>query len=106
MVLKNAPGYSEKELHAIVEKFFADLTPEKRKEITKKQWVPENKTYYRGLAPFMENNRSYKEMMEIGLKNDNVPEHRKDCPLYEATPWPAEGYDDVKEYMDKYTAAM
>ena len=60
----------------------------------------ENPNLYRGLAPFVPNDPSFKELYEIGLDYSKVSEEEKIYSLHEETPWPEyEGAEKFKAFM-------
>ncbi len=48
----------------------------------------ENGNYYRGLAPFMPNDISHKELFDMGLEYSRVSNYEKQFSLHEETPFP------------------
>ena len=51
---------------------------------------PENTNIYRGFIPFIDNDPSHKEMLDMGCDYDSVSEEEKKCPLVEETLMPTE----------------
>ena len=49
----------------------------------------ENQNIYHGYFPFIENDKSHKEFLDMGRPNfEDISEWEKNgCPLYEANPW-------------------
>ena len=99
LALSNIPGYDEEALFAHQKWFFA-LSPEVKQRLYKNHFRGENKNLYRGLAPFIDNDPSHKELYEIGLDWAKVSDDEKRYPLHEETPWPAvEGGEEFKSFM-------
>lgn len=66
LLLSNIPGYDEDALFAHMKWFFA-LSDDIKRKLYKNHFNKENPNYYRGFAPFIANDPSYKELYEIGL---------------------------------------
>jgi isopenicillin N synthase-like dioxygenase len=85
--LKNIEGFDEDELFKICKEFHS--IPESIKHKLKwKNHNPTNSNRYRGLAPFVDNDPSHKELYDMGGDYDLVSEGEKKYPLYERTPFP------------------
>lgn len=106
LALANIPGYDEEALFRHQKWFFA-LSPEAKQALYKNHFRKENKNLYRGLAPFIDNDPSHKELYEIGLDWAQVSEEERRYPLHEETPWPAvEGGEEFKAFMTKHYDVM
>jgi hypothetical protein len=73
LALSNIPDYDEQALFAHQKWFFA-LSDEVKQKLYKQHFAPENKNIYRGLAPFVDNDPSHKELYEVGLDWARVSE--------------------------------
>lgn len=107
LALSNIPQYDEDELLKHQKWFFAQPDSVKRK-LYKNHFLSENKNSYRGLAPFIANDPSHKELYEIGLEWSQVSEEEKSYPLHEETPWPTdcEGAENFKQFMTHHYTVM
>lgn len=76
LLLSNIPGYEEEELFKWQQWFFRQPTDVKRK-LYKNHFQRENSNYYRGFAPFIDNDPSHKELYEIGLDLSKVSDEEK-----------------------------
>ena len=55
---------------------------------------------YRGYIPFIDNDASHKEMLDMGCDYATVTEEEKKMPLVEETPFPIEPeYAQIKENL-------
>jgi len=99
--LKNVPGFDEDEHFAKVQEFHA--IPESEKHHLK--WHHHNRdnpNYYRGLAPFVNNDPSHKELFDMGGSIALVSEEEKQYPLVEETPFPlGQEYAHLKPHYEK-----
>ena len=78
-----------------------------KRKLYKNHFLKENPNYYRGFAPFIANDSSYKELYEIGLDLSKVSDYEKQFSLHEDTPWPlADGGDSFKAFMDRHYDVM
>ena len=60
----------------------------------------ENTNIYRGYIPFIDNDPSHKEMLDMGCDYDTVSEEEKRLPLVEETPMPTEPeYAHIKQNL-------
>ncbi len=87
LLLSNVPDYDEDALFQH-QKWFFSQSDDVKKKLYKNHFHKENPNYYRGFAPFIPNDPSYKELYEIGLDMDKVSEDEKIYSLHEDTPWP------------------
>jgi isopenicillin N synthase-like dioxygenase len=87
LALSNIPDYNEQELFAH-QKWFFSLSDKVKQKLYKQHFAPENKNIYRGLAPFVDNDPSHKELYEVGLDWSKVSEEERATMLHEQTPWP------------------
>jgi isopenicillin N synthase-like dioxygenase len=63
--ITNVPGFNEKALFKVCKAFHS--MPSKEKDKLKwKNHNPANKNRYRGLAPFVDNDESHKELFDMG----------------------------------------
>lgn len=74
----------------------------------KNHFNQENPNFYRGMAPFIDNDPSHKELYEIGLDLYKVSREEQQYSLHEETPWPAniDGVDEFKAFMTKHYDVM
>ena len=97
--LKNVAGFDEEEMFKATRQFHS--IPEKEKHRLKwKNHNASNTNIYRGLAPFVDNDMSHKELFDMGLPYERVSEEERKYRLHEETPFP-EGsakYDKLKKY--------
>lgn len=69
-------------------KAFHSMPEDLKHSLKWKNHNPDNNNIYRGLAPFVDNDPSHKELFDMGQDIDEIsPEERKYC-LYERTPFP------------------
>lgn len=99
--LKNVEGFDEDEHLARVQEFHS--IPDSEKESLK--WHHHNTAnpnYYRGLAPFVDNDPSHKELFDMGGSIGLCSEEEKAYPLVEETPFPkGEQYAYLKTHYGK-----
>lgn len=63
----------------------------------------DNKNMYRGLAPFLDNDPSHKELFDMGQPHDSISKEERKYRLNELTPFPEkEEYKYLKEGYEKY----
>ena len=106
LLLSNISGFDESQLFDH-QKWFFNLSEDVKRKLYKNHFLKENPNYYRGFAPFIPNDPSYKELYEIGLDMSKVIEHEQQFSLHEDTPWPqVEGGDRFKAFMDAHYEAM
>lgn len=106
LLVSNVPEYDEIQLFEH-QKWFFSLPVEEKKKLYKNHFLRENPNYYRGFAPFIANDPSYKELYEIGLDMGKVSKEEQQYSLHEDTPWPkVDGGDKFKEFMDKHYDVM
>lgn len=73
LLLSNIPGFDESQLF-VHQKWFFNLSDDVKRKMYKNHFLKENPNYYRGFAPFIANDPSYKELYEIGLDLSKVSE--------------------------------
>ena len=106
LLLSNIPDYDEDALFEHQKWFFA-LSDDVKRKLYKNHFLKENQNYYRGLAPFIENDPSHKELYEVGLDISKVSDEEKQYPLHEETPWPeVEGSERFKKFMTHHYDVM
>ncbi|TNV77061.1 hypothetical protein FGO68_gene7206 [Halteria grandinella] len=89
LLLSNIPGFSEEEIFKWQKWFFALPNEVKDKLIMNHFNHPDSPNHYRGLAPFIDNDISHKEFLEVGLDLSKVSPLEQQLPLHEPTPWPS-----------------
>lgn len=87
LVLSNVDGYDEEQLLRAAKWLFS-LDPEEKRILGQKHHYEHSKNYYRGLAPFMNNDISHKELFDMGLEYSKVSDFEKQFSLHEETPFP------------------
>ena len=87
--LKNIPGFDEDELKRDLREFH-DLPAEVKHALKLKVHNPENCNTYRGFIPFIDNDPSHKEMLDMGCDYATLSEEEKQQPLTEDTPFPTQ----------------
>ena len=87
LLLSHIPGFEEKELFQH-QKWFFGLPDDVKRKLYKNHFLKDNQNFYRGFAPFIANDPSYKELYEIGLDLSKVSDKEKEFSLHEDTPWP------------------
>jgi isopenicillin N synthase-like dioxygenase len=95
LLLSNIPDFDEEKLFAH-QKWFFSLPDEVKAKLHMNHYNSENPNHYRGLAPFIANDPSFKELYEIGLDYEKVSEDERKYHLHEETPWP--DYEGSKEF--------
>ena len=99
LLLSNIPNFDEERLFAH-QKWFFGLSDEVKAKLYKNHFKSENPNFYRGFAPFIANDPSFKELYEIGLDYEKVSEDEQIYSLHEETPWPeCDGCKDFKLFM-------
>ena len=89
MYITNIEGFDEEKMFSKTKEFHS--LPESVKHTLKwKNHNPENKNIYRGLAPFVDNDESHKELFDMGVPYNSVSEEEKQYPLHEETPFPSD----------------
>jgi len=69
-------------------KTFFELPLEAKMRMAPKHFRESNDNIYRGYFPFIENDTSHKEFMDMGRPLSDISKwEREGCPLYEDTPW-------------------
>ena len=85
--LKNVPDFDEDALKRDLREFH-DLPDSVKHKLKQKLHNPENSNRYRGYIPFIDNDASHKEMLDMGCDYATFSEEEKKYPLTEATPFP------------------
>lgn len=97
--LKNVEGFDEDALLADLKEFHA-LPDEVKHKLKQKVHNAENSNTYRGFIPFIDNDASHKEMLDMGCDYATVSEEEKRFPLVEETPFPEEPeYAHIKQKL-------
>lgn len=100
--LKNVPGFDEQELLRDMKEFHA-LPDEVKHTLKQKSHNPENSNVYRGFIPFIDNDPSHKEMLDMGCDYATLSEEEKRQPLVEETPFPTDPqYAHIKANYEKH----
>ena len=101
--LKNIPGFDEAELLRDLKEFHS-LPDDVKHTLKMKLHNPENRNNYRGFIPFIDNDPSHKEMLDMGCDYATLSEEEKKQPLVEETPFPTDPqYAHIKEkYLKHY----
>lgn len=86
--LTNVEGFDQGELFNAVKAFYKDIPAEEHKKLIWNNFAPENKNYYRGLTPFVDNDPAHKEMFDTGCSLKLCSDEALTLPLYEDTPFP------------------
>ena len=86
--LKNVEGFDEGELFRAVSGFYKDVPEIERRKLIWRNHCPENKNYFRGLTPFVENDPAHKELYDMGGSLNLVSDEALQYALYEDTPFP------------------
>lgn len=85
--LTNVPGYNETALLDAA-KWLFNIDAEDKRKMGQKHHYEGSKNYYRGLAPFIPNDPSHKELFDMGMNYSKVSEFEKQFSLHEETPFP------------------
>lgn len=100
--LKNVEGFDEAELLRDLKQFH-DLPDSVKHSLKLKVHNPENSNTYRGFIPFIDNDPSHKEMLDMGCDYATLSEEEKKQPLTEETPFPKEPeYAHIKTNFEKH----
>ena len=86
--ISNVEEFDEAVMFQAVKDFFAISEDEKHK-LKWRHHNKENKNIYRGLAPFVDNDESHKELFDMGYPYELLSEEAKKYPLQEETPFPS-----------------
>jgi isopenicillin N synthase-like dioxygenase len=93
--LKNIDGFDE-DRHLAACKAFHAMPEHEKHKMKWKNHNPDNLNIFRGLAPFVDNDPSHKELYDMGCDIDIVSEEERQYCLYERTPFPeAEEYQPI-----------
>lgn len=74
--LTNVPGYNETELVEAANWLYS-LSEDDKRKLNQKHHNENNTNYYRGLAPFIANDVSHKELYDMGLNYSRVSEYER-----------------------------
>jgi isopenicillin N synthase-like dioxygenase len=100
--ITNVPGFNEKALFKVCKAFHS--MPSKEKDKLKwKNHNPANENRYRGLAPFVDNDESHKELFDMGQPQRLLTKKARKISLYEETPFPsgAKKYDVIRKSFEE-----
>mmetsp|Transcript_5858 Transcript_5858/g.9445 ORF Transcript_5858/g.9445 Transcript_5858/m.9445 type:complete len:144 (+) Transcript_5858:186-617(+) len=101
-LLKNVKGHDEAELLEAVRTFHSLPLELKMAMAPKHLNGDSSKTIYRGYFPFFEDDPSHKEMYDMGRPLSDISSwERKNCPLYEDSPWIEDGLLTEKMGIDE-----
>jgi len=100
--LKNIPGFDERELLSIMQEFHG-LPDEVKHTLKLQQFNQDNQNTYRGFIPFIDNDASHKEMLDMGCDYKTLSEEEKQYPLNQETPFPADPkYAHIKREFERH----
>jgi len=85
--IKNVEGFNEAETYENAKQFHS-ISEEDKDVLKWKNHNKNNTNIYRGLAPFVDNDESHKELFDMGIPLRLVSEEEKKYALYEETPFP------------------
>ena len=95
MQLKNVEGFDEARLLSDIKEFHSMPDSEKRK-LYSHHHNPENSNLYHGFTPFIDNDASHKEFMDMGVPVSEISDDEMQKILVERTPMPSgPNYDDL-----------
>lgn len=97
--IKNVDGFNEEVLLNAIKSFHSIPNSEKEK-LKWRNHNPKNPNIYRGLAPFIDNDESHKELFDCGVPYEDTSVQEKSHVLCEDTPFPSgnEFYEGLKKY--------
>eukprot|EP00347_Sterkiella_histriomuscorum_P002785 403366808 len=98
--LTNVQNYNETELFEASQWFYS-LSEEDKKTLNQRHHNPLNSNNYRGLAPFIANDISHKELFDMGLNYSRVSDYEKQFSLHEETPFP-QGNGEKGEWFKQF----
>lgn len=106
LLLSNIEGFNEQELFSYC-KWISHIPEEEKRKLYRNYFANENPNHYRGMAPFLHNDPSHKEMLDMGYDYDLISPEEQRYALYERTPWP-EGEEGkaFRTYMERYYKLM
>lgn len=100
--IKNFKEWDEQEHFALI-KAFHNLPPSVKHSLKVHHHNKSNKNVYRGLAPFLDNDPSHKEFLDMGMPWHLTSENHKKYKIVEETPFPtAEEHKWIKEGYEKH----
>lgn len=103
LTLSNIEGYDEGEHFNAVQAFYKDIPQDDRDRMIWRHHRPQNTNYYRGIAPFVNNNKAHKEFYDMGGSLSLVSDEALRYPLYEKSPFPEqEEVQWIKLTYEKY----
>ena len=83
----NVPEWDEQE-HFKMVKAFHSLPDHEKKLLHMTHFNSANKNWYRGMAPFLPNDPSHKELFDMGWPYENIDPKLKKYPTVQETPFP------------------
>lgn len=99
-VFRNVPGFDEPKLLEAT-KAFHDFPIEVKMKLALAHYQPGNKNLYQGYFPFLENDPSHKEFLDMNRPYEDFSEWEKSgCSLYEERPWITDA--DIREECEKH----
>mmetsp|Transcript_73200 Transcript_73200/g.191890 ORF Transcript_73200/g.191890 Transcript_73200/m.191890 type:complete len:362 (+) Transcript_73200:58-1143(+) len=98
-------AFDDSELLMALQVFHASMTAADKRSVMWRNHNPENTNIFRGLAPFVDDDESHKELFDMGLPYRLVSEaERKVAPLQEETPFPRCPHDlafvELRRYFE------
>lgn len=100
--IKNFDQWDEQEHFKLV-KAFHDLPESEKSKLKMHHHNKENKNRYRGLAPFLDNDPSHKELFDMGWPYEKTSDEQKLFPIVEETPFPtSQEYKWIQEGYEKH----
>lgn len=100
--LKNIAGFDDDILKRDLMEFHA-LPDNVKHHLKNHLHNPDNPNKYRGYIPFIDNDASHKEMLDMGCDYSTFSEDEKRYPLTEATPFPSEPeYAHIEENFKRH----
>ncbi len=99
LLIKNVEDFDEDEMLKFCKEFH-NIPLEEKKKLYWKNHNPNNKNIYRGMAPFIDNDVSHKEIFDMGIPLDEISNEFHKYPLYEDTPFP-KNYKNLETYYKK-----
>jgi isopenicillin N synthase-like dioxygenase len=101
LYVTNIDGFDEQEMFRNA-KAFHSMPEEVKHKLKWKSHNSENPNIFRGLAPFVDNDASHKELFDMGLPYATVSEEERQFPLQEETPFPTDPkYAALQKYYEE-----
>lgn len=98
--VKNFSSEWDEQIHFEMIKAFHDMPDEVKHGLKMRHHNQANSNRYRGLAPFMDNDPSHKELFDMGWPNSTLSQEAKKYPLVEDTPFSTD--DKYKHLQEGY----